>query len=406
MPRYFLTSSLIASLSTFVHAKNIADCRVVTGGATECNPYGSKIIQAKEIKYESDSKKLIISKTLPLPEKPKARVIPIEKMIEKYVKVEDSLRFKRTHDEKPEIEVVEDVVPEIVIPEEVVKKAIADVSPEKKEVASEKIVEAVPKPAPAIVQEKLIKEKLIKKEIILGYYKVVSGDVLSRIAKKFGLSIKELTTLNSLDKKKPLRLGQSLRIPMDQKRIDAIAKGQYIVEPNDTLITIARKFNVDTKELVRLNKIKTSSTIRVGKKLALPLPYILKKREAEKKRLAVKLKREKAKKLKMMRGFEKRKLRVTATAYTSHRNQTDSTPFLAAWNNRLRPGMKIIAVSRDMLKRYGMRNGTKVRIGGLRGHYIVRDKMNKRYKKRIDIYMGMDKRRALRWGRRSVVIYW
>jgi len=59
-----------------------------------------------------------------------------------------------------------------------------------------------------------------------------------------------------------------------------------------------------------------------------------------------------------------------------------------------------------MLTRYGMRNGTKVRIGGLRGYYRVRDKMNKRYRKRIDIYMGLNLRKALRWGRRSVVIYW
>ncbi len=64
--------------------------------------------------------------------------------------------------------------------------------------------------------------------------------------------------------------------------------------------------------------------------------------------------------------------------------------------------MKIIAVSRDLLSKYGMRNGTKVRISGLPGYYRVRDKMNKRYKKRIDIYMGVDRRKALRWGRRSV----
>ncbi|RRS32516.1 MAG: hypothetical protein P794_00980 [Epsilonproteobacteria bacterium (ex Lamellibrachia satsuma)] len=113
-----------------------------------------------------------------------------------------------------------------------------------------------------------------------------------------------------------------------------------------------------------------------------------------------------SKKRKMIRGFGKRKLRVTATAYSSHRGQTDKTPFLAAWNNRIRPGMKIIAVSRDMLTRYGMRNGTKVRIGGLPGIYRVRDKMNKRFRKRIDIYMGVDRRKALRWGRRSVIMYW
>jgi 3D (Asp-Asp-Asp) domain-containing protein len=68
--------------------------------------------------------------------------------------------------------------------------------------------------------------------------------------------------------------------------------------------------------------------------------------------------------------------------------------------------MKIIAVSRDMLTRYGLRNGSKVKIGGLSGYYTVRDKMNKRYRKRIDIYMGVNRRKALRWGRRSVMLYY
>ncbi|MCF6190361.1 MAG: 3D domain-containing protein [Cocleimonas sp.] len=101
-----------------------------------------------------------------------------------------------------------------------------------------------------------------------------------------------------------------------------------------------------------------------------------------------------------------RSLRVTATAYTSHVNQTDSTPNIAAWGDRLKPGMKSIAVSRDLLKKYGLKRGQKVRIKGLKGEYRVLDKMNKRWKKKIDIYMGMDKRRAFKWGRRKVDIYW
>jgi 3D (Asp-Asp-Asp) domain-containing protein len=105
------------------------------------------------------------------------------------------------------------------------------------------------------------------------------------------------------------------------------------------------------------------------------------------------------------KAYSKR-LRVTATAYTSHVNQTDSTPNIAAWGDRLYPGMKSIAVSRDLLKVYGLKRGQKVRIKGLKGEYRVLDKMNKRWKKKIDIYMGMDKRRAFRWGRRKVDIYW
>ena len=58
------------------------------------------------------------------------------------------------------------------------------------------------------------------------------------------------------------------------------------------------------------------------------------------------------------------------------------------------------------MRKYGLRNGSKVKISGLRGTYTVRDKMNKRFRKKIDIYMGTNKRRALRWGRRYVTIYW
>lgn len=51
---------------------------------------------------------------------------------------------------------------------------------------------------------------------------------------------------------------------------------------------------------------------------------------------------------------------------------------------------KIVAVSRDLLKDYP--NGTKIKISGTDydGIYTVRDKMNKRFKKRIDILINKD----------------
>jgi LysM repeat protein len=199
------------------------------------------------------------------------------------------------------------------------------------------------------------------------------------------MKTKALRELNDLSYRATLRIGQKIKLPFPQKWVDAIATASYKVEKGDTLTSIARKFKLTVSELREWNKLKRRSTLRIGKELILPLPHKLKE---------------------LGKSFGTRKLRVTATAYSSHRAQTDSTPFLAAWNNRLRPGMKAIAVSRDLLSRYGIRNGTKVKIAGLPGIYRVKDKMNKRYRKRIDIYMGVDRRRALRWGKRSVVIYW
>ncbi|MGF1680895.1 3D domain-containing protein [Photobacterium makurazakiensis] len=95
--------------------------------------------------------------------------------------------------------------------------------------------------------------------------------------------------------------------------------------------------------------------------------------------------------------------KVTATAYNSVRAQTNANPSIAAWGDRLKPGMKVIAVSRDLLG-MGFKHGTKVKISGLPGEYVVMDKMNKRWTKKIDIYMGKDIQAARNWGRRSVTI--
>jgi len=437
MSRNYLVFLIIPFLYIEVSsAKGIVDCRVVTGGTTECNQYGSKLIRAKEINYDVDTKKLIISRTLPVPKKPKIKVISVADMIEKYVKIEDSLRFKGTQEKPLNVNVIK----ELVTKESITEK-IKDIKPIVEE-TKRTVEEPVKKEELVIVPE--IKEEIViipeKKEThplpvkkpkkVYGIYSVESGDVLGKIANKFGLTTQKLLSLNNLDKKSTLRIGQKFKIPLSQKMVDSISKAEYNIESGDTLLSIAYKFNIEPNDLVSFNQIKSNTIIREGKKLSLPLPYVMKKREVTKKQLALKKQAsEKKKKLakekkarvkakvkkrklvikqnvKMIRGFGKHKLRVTATAYSSHSGQTDSTPFLAAWNNRIRPGMKIIAVSRDMLTRYGLRNGSRVRIGGLRGYYTVRDKMNKRYKKRIDIYMGVNRRRALQWGRRSVMLYW
>jgi 3D (Asp-Asp-Asp) domain-containing protein len=98
-------------------------------------------------------------------------------------------------------------------------------------------------------------------------------------------------------------------------------------------------------------------------------------------------------------------LTVTATAYNSLPNQTDRDPKIGAWGDHIMPGMKAIAVSRDLLL-LGLDRGTRVRIRGLQGDYIVLDRMSSRWERRIDIYMGDDVNAARSWGKRKVRIFW
>ena len=400
-------------------AKSQVDCKVVTGTITQCNPYSFKFLKAKQVKYDKDRQKLIVDKTLPLPSKPKTRVISVVDMIEKYVEIEEPVRYRGGEEiplgsDSTEKAKVQDnsLAEEIDARREALLAKMAKMQKEYELKKIEGIRLAEELENKRLEQLKLEEEKRVKN---VGVYIIESGDSLSGIAEMFSMKTSELRKVNDLKKDAKIRIGKKLIIPYAQERIDIISKAEYVVKAGDNIGSIAQDFNLTSTDIMNFNKLKKGSTIRIGKTLRLPLPYKLAQEKRKKKLLAKKAaQKKKIAKNKRLKGFGKgfgksigkRKLRVTATAYSSHSGQTDKTPFLAAWNNRIRPGMKIIAVSRDMLTRYGLRNGSKVKIGGLPGYYTVRDKMNKRYRKRIDIYMGMNRRKALRWGRRSVILYY
>ena len=106
------------------------------------------------------------------------------------------------------------------------------------------------------------------------------------------------------------------------------------------------------------------------------------------------------------RGPGPQSMEVTATAYTMREAETKKGNVgLAAGGDQLEPGLKALAVSRDLID-HGLDHMTEVRIEGLEGTYIVRDKMNKRWEKKIDIFMGTDVEAAREWGKRKVTIHW
>lgn len=96
---------------------------------------------------------------------------------------------------------------------------------------------------------------------------------------------------------------------------------------------------------------------------------------------------------------------VTVSAYNSTRAQTDGQPNIAAWGDTLKPGIKSIAVSRDLIP-IGFEYNTQVKITGLEGIYLVKDKMHYRWRNKIDVYMGLDVEKAREWGRKKLKVHY
>ena len=249
-----------------------------------------------------------------------------------------------------------------------------------------------------VAQNSLSKEYIVKK-----------GDSLIKIARKFNLDKDKLKKINSIIKNSRVKIGQKLKLPSNVSSVKKLAKKVdtkhekkdfYIVKKGDSISKITKRMGLSIIKLREINKLSRSSQIKVGDKIYLKPTKFVKRKS----RVFDFAKNIKYKKISISKF--KNKIRVTATAYTSHSSQTDKTPFVAAWNNRIKPGMKIIAVSHDLIKKYGLKNGVKVKLKGLPGLFTVRDKMNKRFKNRIDIYMGMNKRKALKWGKKRITLYW
>jgi membrane-bound lytic murein transglycosylase D len=107
-------------------------------------------------------------------------------------------------------------------------------------------------------------------------YRVRPGDTWWGVSRKYKISVKALQSVNTVKKK--LHVGQVLRIPVDfggspaasEARAWAAKRANYVVQPGDTLWSIARQFQTDTTTLKRANGLGRSSLIRVGQKLFVP----------------------------------------------------------------------------------------------------------------------------------------
>ena len=96
-------------------------------------------------------------------------------------------------------------------------------------------------------------------------YRVKSGDTVTQIAKRFGLSITAIAKLNNLGPKSLIRVGQVIKLvgntPPD---IDAES---YRVKPGDTLSGIASRHKLTVSELTSINRISSSTLIYPGQVL-------------------------------------------------------------------------------------------------------------------------------------------
>lgn len=101
-------------------------------------------------------------------------------------------------------------------------------------------------------------------------YKVVSGDTLYGISKKYGVSIDTIVSDNAL-KNNILSVGQNLKIRVSSNLVEECfgeetSTNTYTVVKGDTLYSIAKKFNTTVDNIKKKNNL-VDNTLIVGQVL-------------------------------------------------------------------------------------------------------------------------------------------
>ena len=99
-------------------------------------------------------------------------------------------------------------------------------------------------------------------------YRVRRGDNLTKIAKTFGLTPKQLRSMNGL-KSNTIHPGQKLKVLGDGDRMPA-SLSSYKVRKGDSLSKIAQKFRTSISNIRAINNLSRSSYIQVGQRLKIP----------------------------------------------------------------------------------------------------------------------------------------
>ncbi len=103
----------------------------------------------------------------------------------------------------------------------------------------------------------------IAKAVSYQTYKVKSGDTISSVALKFGLTnISTLIAVNGIDNVRTLRAGQKLRIPNQ----DGLT---YTVAGGDSINSVSAKFGITMESLLDVNDL-SSRNLSVGQELFIP----------------------------------------------------------------------------------------------------------------------------------------
>lgn len=95
------------------------------------------------------------------------------------------------------------------------------------------------------------------------FHRIAKGDTLWDISRTYKVDLQTIMSINSLDRKSVLTIGQTIEIPYSRSRV-------HIIRSGETMWDIAARYDIRVEDLKDFNADKNPRTLKIGDKLAIP----------------------------------------------------------------------------------------------------------------------------------------
>ncbi len=150
-------------------------------------------------------------------------------------------------------------------------QSVADAKGQELKIKYEQPVLLAQKNTPVTIKEKPVAVATDTKQKPQGertVYVVQSGDTLANIASRHGLSWRDVADWNQIEPSKSLYVGTSLYL-YNAKKPQPVRPTSYTVQSGDTLTAVAAKFGLSNQQLASMNNLTPTSNLLRGVRLSL-----------------------------------------------------------------------------------------------------------------------------------------
>lgn len=102
-------------------------------------------------------------------------------------------------------------------------------------------------------------------------YRIKLGDTFFVLARRYNTTVEAIAVVNPMVNPGNLKVGQSICIPVRRSIVPCSPGNRYVIKAGDSFSKLARRYGITVKTVIQMNPGVDPSNLKVGQIICLPI---------------------------------------------------------------------------------------------------------------------------------------